>query len=181
MAGVAVPEPVQSDLPFLQEGGHHMGEAGCSVAPSVCVTTCQSSSARTPRRSSSSTAMAGRATVRLRPLLASFSRIAPASVCSVLATTASCPASKSVAFHRRAVISPRRRLLFIPFKFNRPRGAPMRPFWIRRRYDTIAKSMRAPARPSPAPRITSESWMGVSLQLLENMFHLLLKPVVSLT
>ncbi|MET0724547.1 MAG: hypothetical protein ABWY64_27480, partial [Tardiphaga sp.] len=27
----------------------------------------------------------------------------------------------------------------------------------------------------------SESWMGVSLQLLENMFHLLLKPVVSLT
>ena len=27
----------------------------------------------------------------------------------------------------------------------------------------------------------SESWMGVSLQLLENMVHLLLKPVVSLS
>ena len=38
----------------------------------------------------------GRATVRAWPLLASFSRIAPASVCSVLATTASWPLSRSM-------------------------------------------------------------------------------------
>ena len=39
--------------------------------------------------------------------LASFSR-QPALVCSVLATTASWPASRSIDLHRRAVISPRR-------------------------------------------------------------------------
>lgn len=91
-----------------------------SGEPSASVTTCRSSSPRTPRRSSSSacrtcqrrsssTAIAGIAIVRARPLLASFSRMVPASVCSVLATTASCPVSKSTERQRRAVISPRRR------------------------------------------------------------------------
>jgi len=47
--------------------------------------------------------------VRDQPLLASFSLMAPASVCSVLAITASWPLSRSTDFQRRAVISPRRR------------------------------------------------------------------------